>query len=86
MGGFIMERYWPGVTEADVRRAGTALRAAGRDDVRYLGSVLMPGDEVVLFRFDAVSAQQVAAVSEQARLRCDRVVPAVFLDPEPPSA
>lgn len=80
-----MERYWPGVTEADVRQAGTALRAAG-DGVRYLGSILMPGDEVVLFRFDAASAQQVAASSEQARLRCDRVVPAVFLDPEPPWA
>jgi hypothetical protein len=84
MGGFIMERYWPGVTEADARRAGTALRAACRDDVRYLGAVLMPGDEVVLFRFGAASAQQVAAVSEQARLRCDRVVPAVFLDAQRP--
>lgn len=81
MGSFIMERYWPGVTEADVLQAGAALQAAGGDDVRYLGSVLMPGDEVVLFRFDAASAQQVAAASEQARLRCDRVVPAVFLDP-----
>ena len=79
-----MERYWPGVTEADARRAGAALRAADGDDVRYLGSILMPGDEVVLFRFDATSAQRVAASSEQARLRCDRVVPAVFLDPEQP--
>ena len=79
-----MERYWPGVTEADARHAGAALRAADGDDVRYLGSILMPGDEVILFRFDAVSAEQVAASSELARLRCDRVVPAVFLDPEQP--
>jgi hypothetical protein len=80
MGGFIVERYWPGVTEADVRRAAAALSAAGAG-ARYLGSILMPGDEVVLFRFDADSAAQASARSAQAGLRCDRVVPAVFLDP-----
>jgi hypothetical protein len=84
MGGFIVERYWPGVTEADVRQAEAALHTASAADVRYLGSILMPGDEVVLFRFDALSARQVAASSEQAGLRCDRVVPAVFLDPPDP--
>jgi hypothetical protein len=80
MGGFIVERYWPGVTEAGVRVAAAALRAAAGADIRYLGSIVMPGDEVVLFRFDAVSVQRVAACGEQAGLRCDRVVPAVFLD------
>ena len=44
----------------------------------------MPGDEVVLFRFDAVSARRVAASGEQAGLRCDRVVPAVFADEQDP--
>jgi hypothetical protein len=86
MGGFIVERYWPGVTEADVRRAAAALRAAGGAEIRYLGSILMPGDEVVLFRFDAVSAQQVAASGEKAGLRCDRLVSAVFLDEQDPSS
>jgi hypothetical protein len=80
MGGFIVERYWPGVTEADVRQAAAALRAAAGTDVRYLGSILMPGDEVVLFRFDALGGPQVAASAERAGLRCDRLVPAVFLD------
>jgi hypothetical protein len=80
MGGFIVERYWPGVTVADVRLAEAALRAADGADSRYLGSILMPGDEVVLFRFDAVSAEQVAASGARAGLRCDRVVPAVFRD------
>jgi hypothetical protein len=83
MGGFIVERYWPGVTEADVRLAAAALRSAGGADIRYLGSILMPGDEVVLFRFDAVSAERLVASGEQAGLRCDRVVPAVFLDEDP---
>jgi hypothetical protein len=80
MGGFIVERYWPGVTEADVRQAAAVWRAAAGAEIRYLGSILMPGDEVVLFRFDAVSAQQVVASGERAGLRCDRVVPAVFVD------
>jgi hypothetical protein len=80
MGGFIVERYWPGVTEADVQQAAAALRAAAGTGVRYLGSILMPGDEVVLFRFDALGASQVAASAERAGLRCDRLVPAVFLD------
>jgi hypothetical protein len=80
MDGFIVERYWPGVTEADVRLTAAALRAADGTDVRYLGSILMPEDEVVLFQFDAVSAHRVAANGEQAGLRCDRVVSAVFLD------
>jgi hypothetical protein len=68
------------VTEADVRRAAAALRAADGADIRYLGSILIPGDEVVLFRFDAVSAEQVAASGARAGLRCDRVISAVFLD------
>ncbi len=80
MSGFIVERYWPGVTEADLRLAAVALRAADNAGVRYLGSILMPGDEVALFRFDAVSAGQVVASGELAGLRCDRVVAAVFLD------
>ena len=84
MGGFIVERYWPGVTEADVRQAAAAWRTVTGAQLRYLGSILMPGDEVVLFRFDAVSAQQVAASGERAGLRCDRVVPAVFVEEQGP--
>ena len=83
MGGFIVERYWPGVTELDVHTVGVALHAAGRSGVTYLGCILMPGDEVVLFRFEAPSAGQVEATGIMAGLRCDRVVPAVFLDSEP---
>ena len=84
MGGFIVERYWPGVTEADVRRMAAVLSAAAGPGARYLGSILIPGDEVVLFGFDAVSARRVAASGEQAGLRCDRVVPAVFADEQDP--
>ena len=94
MGGFIVERYWPGVTEADVLAASAALhRATGGalpsaatvgvappDGVRYLGGILVPGDEVVLFRFEAPDAGLVEALGVRAGVRCDRVVPAQFLD------
>jgi Protein of unknown function (DUF4242) len=80
MDEFIVERYWPGVTEADVRAAAAALTGAGQADVRYLGSILLPGDEVVLFRFSAVSASAISKIGEQAGVRCDRVVPAIFFE------
>jgi len=78
MGGFIVERYWPGVTEADVRAVNLALRGGPATDATYLGCVLVPGDEVVLFQFDAASAGAVEASGARAGLRCDRVIPAVF--------
>jgi hypothetical protein len=78
MGGFIVERNWPGVTETDVLAMGAALRRCESSDVTFLGSILVPEDEVVLFRFDATSALHVEAVGGRAGLRCDRVVVAVF--------
>lgn len=84
MGGFIVERYWPGVTELDVRTVVHALHVAGHGDVTYLGCILVPGDEVVMFRFEAPSAGQVEATGIQAGLRCDRVIPAIFLDADKP--
>jgi Protein of unknown function (DUF4242) len=80
MGGFIVERYWPGVTESDVRAIRAALERAGAPAVVFLGSILMPGDEVVMCRFEAPSAQQVARVNQQAGLRCDRVIEALFIE------
>jgi hypothetical protein len=80
MGGFIVERNWPGVTEADVTAMATALRRSQTVDVTYLGGILIRDDEVVLFRFEAVSALHVEAAGGRAGLRCDRVVSVEFLD------
>jgi hypothetical protein len=58
-----------------------ALRLAAADaDAVYVGAILVPGDEAVLFCFDAVSAVAVEAAGGRVGLRCDRVVPAIFLD------
>jgi hypothetical protein len=40
----------------------------------------MPGDEVVMFRFEGPDASRVEAAGVLAGLRCDRVLPAVFIN------
>jgi hypothetical protein len=76
--GFLVERYWPGVTPDAVRRMNDRLGAAQRADVVFLGSILVPADEVVLFAFRAADAGAVAALGQQAGLRCDRIVAASY--------
>ncbi len=78
MDGFVVERYWPGVTPDGVRRINDRLGAAQHADVVFLGSILVPADEVVLFAFRAADAATVAALSQQAGLRCDRIVAATY--------
>jgi hypothetical protein len=51
--------------------------------LRYLGSVVVPGDEVVVFEFDAPSPEAVAQVCLEAELPVDRVVESVRLGREP---
>jgi hypothetical protein len=82
-GEYLVECFWPGVSIADVdeldrrvRRVAQGSRRRGVP-VRYLGSLLVPGDEVVLFEFQAGSAQIVAATSARAGLPFQRVVRAM---------
>lgn len=79
--GFIAECFWPGVNEHDLslldeRAAAStdALRRAGAD-VRYLGSILMPTDEVVLFRFEG-DPDAVRNAAEQAQIPFERILAA----------
>ena len=80
---FIVECFWPGVSIADVdeldRRTRAVARRARRRGVpvHYLGSILVPGDEVVLFEFLAGSADAVIATSVEAGIPFQRVVPAM---------
>ena len=47
--------------------------------VRYLRSILIPGDETCLHLVEADSAEHVAEVCEPAGLKADRIVEAVGL-------
>ena len=70
---FIAECFWPDVSEADLdaldRRVATEL-APG---VRYLGSILLREDEVVLCQFDG-AAETVRAVAERAQVPFERIL------------
>jgi hypothetical protein len=76
--GFLVERYWPGVTPDGVRCMNDRLGAVQRADIVFLGSILVAADEVVLFAFRAADAVTVAALGQQAGLRCDRIVAVAY--------
>ena len=79
--GFVAECFWPGVRESDLYaldiRAlarAAALTSAG-EEVRYLGSILLRDDEVVLCRFEgAAAAVRQAAV--EAEIPFERILEA----------
>ncbi len=71
---FMAECFWPGVRTADVRELDErARRSTAGTGVRYLGSVLMPQDEVVLCEFEG-AADAVRLVVERAAIPFDRIV------------
>jgi hypothetical protein len=60
--------------------ASAALTRLGdRNTVRYLRSILIPGDETCLHLVEAASAELVAEAFEQVGLEADRIVEAVGL-------
>ena len=79
MGEYIAECFWPGVADADVRAldARAARSAADLTDggtpVRYLGSLLMREDEVVLCLFEGEHAS-VRRAAEQAEIPFERIL------------
>jgi hypothetical protein len=78
---FVAECFCPGVDEAalrelDARAGASAAELAGSGEpVRYLGSILMREDEVVLCLFEG-GEQAVRRAAEQAEIPFDRIVAA----------
>jgi hypothetical protein len=71
---YLVELY----TVADPDSAALA-RLGDRNTVRYLRSILIPGDETCLHLVEAASAEQVAEAFEELGLEADRIVEAVGL-------
>ncbi len=76
---YLAECFWPGVGEAELsalderaRASAAAVTAQGRP-VRYLGSLRMREDEVVLCLF-AGSQDAVREAAEQAEVPFERIV------------
>jgi hypothetical protein len=78
---YIAECFWPGVQEADLvalddRVARSAAELAhDADMVRYLGSLLLREDEVVLCRFEG-SEPAVRRIAEGAGIPFERILEA----------
>jgi hypothetical protein len=76
---FVAECFWIGVGEDDLRRlderAGKCVAdmAGSGERVRYLGSVLMRSDEVVLCFFEG-SAASVRRAAELAQIPFERIL------------
>ena len=79
--GYLAECFWPGVAPSDLRlldeRAAAAVDALARagESIRYLGSLLMRTDEVVLCLFQG-SETSVRKAAEQADIPFERILQA----------
>jgi hypothetical protein len=70
---FVAECFWPGVREEDVRALDERVRTFLDGDVRYLGSILIRKDEVVLCEFEGTIAA-VRSVAERAAVPFERLL------------
>jgi hypothetical protein len=79
MTSFVVECFWVGVTDDDLRRIDERAAAAvegldsAANNVRYLGSVLMREDEVVLCFFEG-TAEGVRHAAQDAAIPFERIV------------
>src|SRR5437660_11595133 len=85
---YLVECYWPGVSEEKlalasqrVRKAAYGLRRHGRE-LRFRGSILVPADETVFCLFDGVDAD-VRAVSEEAGMPLERMLEQLTIQGRP---
>jgi hypothetical protein len=83
---FMAECFWPGVTAQKVADAGERVRTAsgatsGEEGfARYLGSILVPTDEIALFLLEAASLDAAAELARQAAIPSERILEIVRLD------
>ena len=80
---FLVECFWPDVEPERVQRAAEHLAECAAQSrrngahVAYVGSILLTGDDVVFFLFDAGSSEDVRSVCGQTQLQFERVVASV---------
>ena len=90
MHAYLVERYLPGLSEADVRaalrRAEAAcadLRAAGTE-ISYRGSIFLPLEEACFCRFDSDRAEAVTEVNQRAQFAFARISRGIAIEPSSP--
>ena len=78
------ECFWPGVTAEMVEAAGERVRQAAEltssdgHRARYLGSILVPTDEITFCLFEAASAAAASELNGLAALPSERILEIVF--------
>ena len=77
---YVAECFWPDVGDADLaaldQRIDRVIADLAREpEVRYLGSILLREDEVVLCRFEG-TAEHVRDVAERANVPFERILAA----------
>lgn len=75
---FVAECFWPDVADADLEALDRRVEQATAElesgtAVRYLGSMLLREDEVVLCQFEG-TADAVRAVAERAQIPFERIL------------
>lgn len=80
--GFLVERYVPGITRAQLDGVERRLRRAVRDlagagvEIRLVSSAFVPAEEVVLSFFVASGKETVIEANARSGAHVDRVQPA----------
>jgi hypothetical protein len=76
---YLVECFWPGVSEGRVAQAVRQLAAVdiGRDADTWVDSILIPDDEIVLCVFEGRSVEAVRASTQRAGLPAERIVTCV---------
>jgi hypothetical protein len=83
------ECFWPGVTAQKVASTGDrvkqAAHAISREEgcSRYLGSILVPTDEIALLLFEAASIAAATELAQQAAIPSERILEIVRLGAYP---
>jgi hypothetical protein len=84
------ECFWPGVTAKNVADAGERIRDASDairlDGVfaRYLGSILVPSEEIAFCLFEAASIAAATTIDQRAAIPSERLLEIVHLGAFPP--
>jgi hypothetical protein len=70
---WLVESYWPAAAGTP-ESAADRLRQLAPPDVRLIGVVHVPGDEMALWRLEAVDRDTAAAACEEAAITFERIV------------
>jgi hypothetical protein len=87
---YLVECFWPGIDERQHAAAANRAQAAARqlrrqgEEIEFLGSILIPGDETV-FCFFKGREPDVRDASERAGLPFERLLTAVRIAGDPGS-